>query len=80
MSQNDLCDALAREVASVSVERDRLLDTVRATIVALESGSFFDWYARDAILRRLRAHVEKEDRRCQDKDEMKPSGSAPRRP
>lgn len=43
-------------------ERDDLIATVRATIVALESGALFDWYARDALVRRLRAHVEREAR------------------
>jgi hypothetical protein len=36
----------------------RLHETVRATITALESGAIFDWYQRDALLRRLRDHVE----------------------
>jgi hypothetical protein len=35
-----------------------LKDSVRAAIVAIESGAIFDWYQRDALLRRLRDHVE----------------------
>jgi hypothetical protein len=31
---------------------------VRAAIVAIESGAIFDWYQRDALVRRLRAHVD----------------------
>jgi hypothetical protein len=74
-------DVIVRELFAARTERDALIETVRATLTALESGAFFDWYARDVILRRLRAHVEKkEDERCQDKDETKPSGSEPRKP
>lgn len=36
---------------------DALKDSVRAAIVAIESGAIFDWYQRDALLRRLRDHV-----------------------
>lgn len=60
MTHSELSDALARELAAVGGERDSLLETVRTTLVALESGAFFDWYQRDVILRRLRAHVERE--------------------
>jgi hypothetical protein len=35
-----------------------LKDSVRAAIVAIESGAIFDWYQRDALLRRLRDHVD----------------------
>lgn len=80
MTQGDLFDVLVRELFAARAERDAVIETVRATLVSLESGAFFDWCARDAILRRLRAHVEKEDERCQDKDETKPNGSAPKRP
>jgi hypothetical protein len=74
-------DVIVRELFAARTERDALIETVRATLTTLESGAFFDWYARDVILRRLRAHVEKkeEDERCQD-NETKPSGSEPRKP
>lgn len=36
----------------------RLKDSVAAAIVAIQSGLIFDWYARDALLRRLRSHVD----------------------
>lgn len=58
----DVVGHLAREVAALGAERDALLGTARATIVALESGAVFDWYQRDALLRRLRAHIEREKR------------------
>ena len=35
-----------------------LKDSVRAAIVAIESGAIFDWHQRDALLRRLRDHVD----------------------
>jgi hypothetical protein len=35
-----------------------LKESVRAAITAIESGAIFDWYQRDALLRRLRDHVE----------------------
>lgn len=58
----DVVGQLAREVADLGAERDALLTTVHAAIVALESGALFDWYQRDALVRRLRAHVEREKR------------------
>jgi hypothetical protein len=39
-------------------ELDALRDSVRAAITAIESGAIFDWYQRDALVRRLRAHVD----------------------
>lgn len=39
-------------------ELEALRESVRAAIVAIESGAIFDWYARDALLRRLRDHVD----------------------
>jgi hypothetical protein len=54
----DVVGHLAREVAALGAERDALLATVRATIVAIESGAIFDWYQRDALLRRLRDHLD----------------------
>jgi len=35
-----------------------LKESVRAAITAIESGAIFDWYQRDALLRRLRDHVD----------------------
>jgi hypothetical protein len=43
-------------------ELDALRESVRVTIAAIESRALFDWYQRDAIVRRLRAHVERETR------------------
>lgn len=43
-------------------ELEALRESVRATIAAIESCALFDWYQRDAIVRRLRAHVERETR------------------
>lgn len=39
-------------------EFEALRESVRAAIVAVESGAIFDWYQRDALLRRLRDHVD----------------------
>ena len=39
-------------------EIDALRSSVRAAIDALESGAMFDWHQRDALLRRLRRHVD----------------------
>lgn len=39
-------------------EFEALRESVRAAIVAIESGAIFDWYARDALVRRLRDHVD----------------------
>lgn len=39
-------------------ELEALRESVRAAIVAIESGAIFDWYQRDALLRRLRDHVD----------------------
>ena len=58
----DLVGQLAREVAELGAERDALIASVHATVVALESGALFDWYQRDALVRRLRAHLERETR------------------
>lgn len=58
----DIVGQLARELADLGAERDALIATCHATIVALESGALFDWYQRDALVRRLRAHVEREKR------------------
>lgn len=58
----DIVGQLARELADLGAERDALIATCHAAVVALESGAVFDWYARDALVRRLRAHVEREKR------------------
>jgi len=47
-------DVVPGDVGDVGV----LKDSVRAAIVAIESGAIFDWYQRDALLRRLRDHVD----------------------
>lgn len=47
-------DTVPGDVADVGA----LKDSVRAAIVAIESGAIFDWYQRDALLRRLRDHVD----------------------
>lgn len=39
-------------------ELEALREAVRAAIVAIESSAIFDWYQRDALLRRLRDHVD----------------------
>lgn len=39
-------------------ELEALRESVRAAVVAIESGAIFDWYQRDALLRRLRDHVD----------------------
>lgn len=39
-------------------ELEALRESVRFTILTIESGGVFDWYQRDALLRRLLAHVD----------------------
>lgn len=51
-------NALRRRQIEDAREIDALRSSVKAAIDSLESGAMFDWYQRDALLRRLRRHVE----------------------
>jgi hypothetical protein len=51
-------NALRRRQIDDAREIDALQSSIRVAIDALESGAMFDWYQRDALLRRLRRHVE----------------------
>ena len=50
---------LARSFASLAADHDVLLRLVADVMQALQSGAIFDWYQRDALIRRMLAHVEK---------------------
>jgi hypothetical protein len=55
----DVAGALARELAALAAEHDATLATVSKVVESLQSGAIFDWYQRDALIRRMLAHVEK---------------------
>jgi len=40
------------------VEVDAMRTTIRLAISEITSGAIFDWYRRDALLAKLRAHIE----------------------
>ena len=55
---HDERNRLRRRQIEDAREIDALRSSVRAAIDSLESGAMFDWYQRDALLRRLRRHVD----------------------
>lgn len=52
-------DNLARSFASLAADHDALLRLVADVAQALQSGAIFDWYQRDALIQRMKFHVDK---------------------